>query len=525
VRYLVDYPIWHDEAFVAVNFLDRDYGDLLRPLDYYQVCPLLFLWAELTVVKLLGFSTWSLRLFPTVCSLLSVVAFHRISGSLLSGKARLLAVAIFATAFYPVRHGAEVKPYAGDLLAALLIVGLALKFRSTARPRLWCGIMMASMPLLLGLSNPAIFVAGGAMAVLLFQALRTRSETRSRTIAIGLTTAATVVSFLVIYLVFTSSQSAEVRERYRWGYWIDSFPPTNQPWLAPFWLVRMLSGNMLAYPIGGENGGSSATLLLVLVGVIALWRQCRREELGILIAPAILGLFAAILGRYPFGGEARIMQYLAPSICLLAGMGGGRMLERTQSNLLRSHGLRWSVLGLVILGSILIGRDLVRPYRDREDVLSRDFARWFWTDYARSGDILCVKSDLGLNFVPSQWKTGLSALYLCQKAFQVGVGAPKTSLDAIRGERLRTEQTLRFVFFDHVPEESSLYQNWREAWQRTHKLETVDSFEVYPPSPGEGWKTERYVVVEARPRGRLNGPPQSDHRTALQPSDRDRRRE
>ena len=54
VRFLVNYPIWHDEAFVAVNFLDRDYIDLLRPLNYSQVCPLLFLWIELTAVQIMG---------------------------------------------------------------------------------------------------------------------------------------------------------------------------------------------------------------------------------------------------------------------------------------------------------------------------------------------------------------------------------------------------------------------------------------------------------------------------------------
>src|SRR4051794_30587247 len=43
VRYLMNYPLWHDEAFVAANFLDRGYLEMLRPLDYYQVCPLLFL--------------------------------------------------------------------------------------------------------------------------------------------------------------------------------------------------------------------------------------------------------------------------------------------------------------------------------------------------------------------------------------------------------------------------------------------------------------------------------------------------
>ena len=29
VRFLVNYPFWPDEAFVAANFLERGYGDLL----------------------------------------------------------------------------------------------------------------------------------------------------------------------------------------------------------------------------------------------------------------------------------------------------------------------------------------------------------------------------------------------------------------------------------------------------------------------------------------------------------------
>src|SRR5262245_19220076 len=45
-RYFVGYPLWHDEAFVAVNFLERGYAELTRELGYGQVCPLLFLWTE-----------------------------------------------------------------------------------------------------------------------------------------------------------------------------------------------------------------------------------------------------------------------------------------------------------------------------------------------------------------------------------------------------------------------------------------------------------------------------------------------
>src|SRR3972149_1152583 len=56
VRYALRFPIWGDEAFVAVNFIDRGFLDLVRPLDYHQVCPLGFLWLELAAVRLGGFN-------------------------------------------------------------------------------------------------------------------------------------------------------------------------------------------------------------------------------------------------------------------------------------------------------------------------------------------------------------------------------------------------------------------------------------------------------------------------------------
>src|SRR5207249_9801607 len=71
-RSLMDYPRWWDEAFLAVNLIRRGYLDLFWPLDYNQVCPVLFLWIGLTLVKLLGFYEWSLRLFPLACAVPSV---------------------------------------------------------------------------------------------------------------------------------------------------------------------------------------------------------------------------------------------------------------------------------------------------------------------------------------------------------------------------------------------------------------------------------------------------------------------
>ena len=57
----------------------------MRPLDYGQVCPLFFLWLELTAVKVFGFSEWSLRLIPTVCSVASVFLFAHMARRVTAG--------------------------------------------------------------------------------------------------------------------------------------------------------------------------------------------------------------------------------------------------------------------------------------------------------------------------------------------------------------------------------------------------------------------------------------------------------
>ena len=181
VTYLLNFPLWGDEAFVAVNLIARGYGDLMRPLDYGQVCPLFFLWLELTAVKVFGFSEWSLRLIPTVCSVASVFLFAHMAGRVTRGPARLLAVGIFCVAYYPIRHGAEVKQYSTDLLAALILLALAIEWWRHPDKSRWLWALAAVVPLMLGLSHPAVFVAGG-ISVALTVKVWARVKRRARSI-------------------------------------------------------------------------------------------------------------------------------------------------------------------------------------------------------------------------------------------------------------------------------------------------------------------------------------------------------
>ncbi|MGA2259218.1 MAG: hypothetical protein ABSG53_31480, partial [Thermoguttaceae bacterium] len=106
IRYLLRFPLWGDEAMLAMNFVERDCAGLMQPLDFHQVAPLLFLWTELTAVKVFGFHEWSLRLFPLLSGIASLFLFHRLARLLLRGPALVLSVGIFAVTYSGIRYAA-----------------------------------------------------------------------------------------------------------------------------------------------------------------------------------------------------------------------------------------------------------------------------------------------------------------------------------------------------------------------------------------------------------------------------------
>ncbi|HEV3260365.1 MAG TPA: glycosyltransferase family 39 protein, partial [Gemmataceae bacterium] len=122
LRYWLRFPLWGDEAFVSVNFLDRDYLSLTEPLRYNQVVPALFMWSELTAYRLLGGTELAVRLLPFLAGLGSLALFWRLSRLSVGPRAAVLAVGTLAVAYYPIRHSCEVKPYAFDLLMALALM-------------------------------------------------------------------------------------------------------------------------------------------------------------------------------------------------------------------------------------------------------------------------------------------------------------------------------------------------------------------------------------------------------------------
>jgi hypothetical protein len=463
VRYGLRFPLWGDELLLTSNFLDRSFADLLRPLDYHQVAPVLFLWLELAATRLLGFTEYSLRLVPFAFGIGSLVLFYWIAMRSFGHTAALLGVAIFAVATYVVRYNAEAKPYSADACASLALVAIALRWwYEPNRPR-WLWLLAAVAPLAVLLSYPSIFVIGG-LSVALFVTLVRQRPPRSGIpfLVFALLSGLSLALSLKLSIGPQTAAEGHVMR----DYWANAFPPNS--WTEwPRWLLGTHTGEMFAYPVGGENGGGAIQFGLFAIGLWALYRG-RLHPLALAITAIFaLALVAATLKRYPYGGHPRLMQYAAPLICLCMGAGIARLLEAMRHDRLRRWTFHATLIGFALLGAGQIARDLVHPYRDEHERVYRDMARWFWDQQKQvEADVTCIDTAFQVEPFPENRHKMPWVAYRCNRRIYGAFGERTPPQDH------SSRRPLRCVVYhqaDVQPDESRL-QSWLAEMNERYEL-------------------------------------------------------
>ena len=363
LRYALDFPIWGDEAMLAVNFAWLDYRQLTQGLHLTQVAPLLFVWGERTAYLWLGPDEYSLRLLPLLAGVGSLLLYWHLTRVLLPPLARLFAVGFMAAAIWPVGMCNLIKPYSFDLLMALALLVPAAHWLNQPQQRRWLILLTVITPIALLGSYTAVLVAGAVSLALARPVWRECRGTRAWFAAYNV---AMIAGFLATSAVANGQLSTTTHgtstEAGMAQYWNDNFPPAN-PLSAVVWGILQTLGQMTAYPAGSANGGSAITVFLCIVGIIHWCRRGKGALVMLLTAPIALNLVAAILHRYPYG-VGRLSQHLAPGICLLAGLGLAVMIVHVirpvRSKL---HVTIGAVIVFLALGVGLMVRDVVKPYR------------------------------------------------------------------------------------------------------------------------------------------------------------------
>lgn len=447
VRFALDFPLWPDEAFVALNVARRGLAGVLGPLDHYQIAPPAWLALVEVLEQALGFRPRVLRLPSFATAIAAILVFHRTCRRELPAAAAAAATGFLAVSYWVTRHGAEVKPYALDLLVAVLVIDLALRCGGRRGGRMPAAAFAALGGLAFvafAWSFPSVFVAGGAVLFLLVDAARSGGPQRWPRAAGALAIGVLLVSGFGLVYALHASRSGPGDVAWLQAYWARSFPPLEAPWRIPGWLLGMLTGELLAHPVGGRDGGGTATFLLVLLGLGAAWRGglvrdgdpgASRRRLVLLLAPFVLALAAAALERYPFGAPTRTQLHLAPAACLLAGVGLAALLEGLARRFDDTTAGRRR--GLVISSCVLIAvpvvgalRDVASPAKNPTDALLRDLARAIHGGgEAAGGRVLSLREDLGVTFSPGlDREQSLLQAWLCNvhavRAAPVGAGSP-----------------------------------------------------------------------------------------------------
>jgi hypothetical protein len=409
-RYALNSPLWWNEAFLATNFLRRGFAQLLSPLDYNQVCPPGFLWANLIVVRALGFSEPSLRLLPLLGGIAALLVFARGALQLLPGWPGAIAVALLSVAYYPIHLSAEVKPYTFDLLAAAIIFALlapVIAGRSLIRPTLR---LMAVTPLLVFGSYPSILILTPVATWLGWVAWR-RGELMPRLLH-GVLCLLIVMSFWGVSALCAQSQAASATRLRMNEYWSSGFPSRGGPIETLRWLVDAHWSDWVSIPVGGY--WSVASTCLLVVGIVLLLRKRDLSRIAILVGPIVAAILAAWLHRYPYGVHPRLSQSLMPAVALLHGVSLAAMVhflyERWPSpaRMMRCAGC------LAMLGIVPLVGDSVRPYRTPVEHESREFARRFWPRVGQGAIVHCLRWDDEV--APWESPNPDVALFLCNQA-------------------------------------------------------------------------------------------------------------
>jgi hypothetical protein len=352
VRFALHFELTGDEFDIVRSVLERDYAALLKPLDYNNVSPPGFLW--LTKFMLSVFHCdWGARLVPFLAGLGAVAMFWLLCRETLRGSARWAAWALFCVSYVPVTEGTRSKGYSLDLLLATVMLWWLLRWlreRDKWRYLVW---LTLCAPVFVWLSYTAVFVIGTAGLIWAAALVQSRLEPkrtlepgaqlsqqerrhRSNRQNAGKDAGAPGGAALWLWLAFVTLAGVSALVLYESNihaalqrshavsldaFWGAGFPPLQQPWKLPWWLLTVHTGRGFAWPVGDNHFASSLTFGLWLTGLVVYWRRGNRWAWWVFVTAQGLLLAAACWHKYPYLANPRLCMFLGPGICLFVGAG------------------------------------------------------------------------------------------------------------------------------------------------------------------------------------------------------------
>ena len=292
---------------LALNIVNRDFGELFQPLDYDQGAPIGFMLVEKTFNLIFGRNEFSLRLFPLLIGLASLWMFYLLLKRITSGAGFWVALALFAFNPRLIYYSSEVKQYIVDVTVTIALLLCALPLFQQASRKAFATLAFAGA-LALWFSHPSLFVLAGIGLALFIMYLQKHDFAALRsTIGMG------VLWLADLAFLYSLTLSDLRNNSYMHAYWQDAFAPMP-PWSDWSWYLTAFQKNMdtqfgFSYAVG-------LIFILMLAGWVVLFIQ--KRAFAIMLAGILFfTLLASSLGLYPV--LERMGLFLVPIGILLIG--------------------------------------------------------------------------------------------------------------------------------------------------------------------------------------------------------------
>jgi hypothetical protein len=374
-QYLTGRSLWLDEAMLVLNIVNRDFGDLFKPLNYDQGAPIGFILVEKTFSLILGRNEFSLRLFPFLVGLVSLWLFYLLLKKFTRDLGLWVGLALFAFNPRLIYYSSEVKQYIVDVAVTILLLLIAMSlFQQSSRKR-FLTLAIAGL-LALWFSHPSLFVLAGIGFALSFFYFQNRDYQN-----LALTAGMGVLWLTNIGLLFSLTLNDLRHNSTMREYWQGAFVPIPF-WSDWNWYLETFQQNMdtqfgIAY-------AAPIVFVLMLAGWVTLFIQQRETSLT-LAAILFFTLIASTLRLYPV--LERMGLFLVPIGILMIA----KSLE-IPAQRLRSYPIPSVLVLFVISGFILyspITRSLeqfVTPKYFEHIRPTMDFLRGSW----KKGDAMFI---------------------------------------------------------------------------------------------------------------------------------------
>jgi len=318
--------LWHDEAHLALNFVDLGFGGLSRPLENYQSAPILFLWSIEAVSRVFGLGEMSLRIVPFIFSIAVVPLFYHTALAITQKKlTATIAFLIYAVNLSFVYYSSELKPYTVDVSAYIILAYLSVSnngFVSRNRTLL----LLFSGCVLAYFSNVAavVFLCCGLYYIMQARITADGEKMFIMPLRYIYIMAAWIAAFALNYLIFVHNHPYAEGMKQIWSFTFCPTPffgPEFNEYMKHYFTDLFLNDLFI---VDRTYYAGHILLLLAIAGVaFAIVKKQYKLLLFGLLPMAVAFLFS-ILQLYPF--YPRFILYAFPGIIMIISNGIGSII-------------------------------------------------------------------------------------------------------------------------------------------------------------------------------------------------------